>query len=463
MIALTEVTAGIDAKEVYYQYISKRAKQMGFDSAEQPGFALTRLGCMLGINSAENAILLQQAFDEIPFNARAILIQELNDTGLDGVTAILPYGAHTLLTEICSPSDESGSFKDAAAHAMNTLAYAVHKCRRHLGGRRHKDGVATLSLSELNAAGNSAKRVIEYDIRMRGTMPHIVASPKDFPPLPRPTDIKRLDQVPLLQKNRDFAVIGLGGGTDCIQCAALARLLEGHGKRCRAVISTSSHGLVNVKNVGKGVLKVSPSSTGNHGLERILEPIVAEHFDTYHIVVGLNDEMLTESLRKAVKLVGDDCMLIAADTGGDALCSVGNGKITAALDQDLRVLLCLEQLKRSMITCEMACGIDSPEDVAELLQSSQAEYCELSAEEVSSVLEWYKQWRVDGSDIKRYGKTPYAWHYALEQKFGVQCLPLPVERVLRVHGYWDPFVFIRPVMQGMFFMTLEEHLKLIKR
>jgi hypothetical protein len=268
-----------------------------------------------------------------------------------------------------------------------------------------------------------------------------------------------------------IAVIGIGGGSDGVQAAMLAGLLEGAGKKCPCVVSvrkknTTSQGAGGsigeartVQNHGgkisEGVYRITPESTGSG---RFLEHIPAGDSNVF-LVIDKQDGRVHEQIEEVLRHVEGVDTIIAVDTGGDALYSVTDqDQAKTTPDQDLRILAALRQVSVPVLTCEIACGVDSPVNAEKVLQAAGARYYEPSPSEVKQILWQYQRWEMDGTNPEFYGKTSLAWQAALQGKTGYTCLPLPEGVVLDANNPWDPFVYIATSMQGMFLMPLERHL-----
>ncbi len=163
--------------------------------------------------------------------------------------------------------------------------------------------------------------------------------------------------------------IGIGGGSDCIQAAALAVL----GGRNAAVISIRRNKLCSqtesdeigasrtVENHGgevcfKGsdVYRITPETTGSG---RFVESIPAAHLPTY-LVIDRQDGMLSRQIWAAVNDFGGCDSVIALDTGGDCLYRVAQATDVAGQttpDQDIASLLAIRELQgAALYSCVVA-------------------------------------------------------------------------------------------------------------
>lgn len=269
----------------------------------------------------------------------------------------------------------------------------------------------------------------------------------------------------------------MGGGSDCIQAAILAKLLEQSGKTVSCVISirsskpSSQDGSGNtpdkrtVENykaqIFPGVYLISEETTGSG---RFLEHIPAAEVPVYLIV---DDDRVNPTLamkiRAALNDTGGAHTVIAVDTGGDALYGTAQqDQAKATPDQDLRSLQAVSRLSdMNLFSCIIACGIDSPDNASDLLLQAQSQYYQPSDDEALFILNQYRIWQMDGTHPERFGKTSLAWQSALRGQRGYQALPLPIHVVSDRVNPWNPFVHLQESMQGMFFMQIADHLRVI--
>lgn len=273
------------------------------------------------------------------------------------------------------------------------------------------------------------------------------------------------------------AVIGIGGGSDCIQATQLASLLP-QDKKVAALISVrtakpssagasgnmdESRTVTHAQVVTDGVYRVTAASTGTG---RFFENLPAEKYPTY-LVIDDQQGDLASRIAAALMDAGGVQTIIAVDTGGDALFPMealdNQGHSTP--DQDLRVLKALSAFTEThtIYTAEIAVGVDSPANAEEVLRAAQARYYQLSAQEAHKVLAQYAAWGMDGSDEGRYGKTSLTWQAALAGHQGLYVLPLPKKVVIDQKNPWIPFVIVQPSMAGIFLMDLDKHIHALSK
>lgn len=463
--------------EVYNAYLDSRGREVGLDASIPRERAITRLCCMLCLSDPAQAQRIANVYSCLTPNAQAILDKDLNTNGTNDGLATLVYYAPAVLgnlhTKMGASSDEA-AFDRATEIGLTTLARVFQEARIANRGREDS-GVFTVMATDLaRIAGEDPERLMrsEFSLEQAGkdaklTVDEVPTIHNDqFPSIPD------LSQIP----GQRIAVVGIGGGSDCVQAAAIAKLLERAGKDNACVLSvrtekTRSQGASGrvgetrtVENHGgeihDGVYAITTHTTGSG---RFLENIVAAEAPTY-LVIEKEGADLTEQINAALQHAGGVDTVIAIDTGGDALHSTGGQEISRATpDQDLRVLRALYQLPGSVnkVSCEIAVGIDSPPEAETTLGNAVARYYEPTPEDVSVILDSYRRWRMDGSNPTRFGKTALAWQTALKGDTGIRDTGLPTNVVLDQGNPWRPFVPIQPAMKGLFIMSLENHLRSI--
>lgn len=276
----------------------------------------------------------------------------------------------------------------------------------------------------------------------------------------------------------NIAVIGMGGGSDCIQASILAKLLQQKGATCNNVISIRTNKTTSQDSKGSmgeertvnnparmiddDIYLISAETTGSG---RFLENIPASDLNVY-LIIDRDDGNLKQKIEKTLHDIGEVKTLIGVDTGGDLLYPLNeteNQAITTP-DQDRRVLEeinSIQGIKKKC--CIIGIGIDSPDCADDILQDANASYFEPDEEETDEILNIYKEWDMTGNNEKKFGKTPLSWQQALTGKTGVVCLNIPTRYVLDKRNPWIPFVNIQSTTKGMFFMDVQRCLDSIKK
>lgn len=489
--AIERLAQGENVKQVYDDYLSERGKRWGLSIGSAQGRALIRINLMLRSPNEKSAQEVVIAFNELPENVKAILNKELGISGVDDQWAILVYYAPALLvntvtglTQGKSGVEKSKARSEALKTGMTTLARLFQEARVDLIRALKKDkskpssGVYTLFAGKI---AEQAKKDPQAMNQMRITITPKgedgVATFENVPVI----DTTKFEKQGLneIQKG-GTVVIGIGGGSDVIQATQLAKLLPNQDDIVAIIsIRTKKAGSGRVgeerviqnpaKVVAEGVYLMQESTTSG---ERFFENLPSQLYPKTYLVFDEINNTLESRIRAAMAdaIEGTEKKIktiIGVDTGGDALFPIKKaGEVTQGRttpDQDIRVLQTLEQFlinnEYTIYTAEIAVGIDSPDNAQEILEIAYARYYRLKPEQKKQVLDQYIKWRMNGPDPDRYGKTSLAWQGALRGITGLYVLPLPTKVVVDKTNPWIPFVILEPSMEGIFFMTLENHLR----
>lgn len=491
--ALTQVIDGHSLREGYDQILVAKNNllvKLGANSLEvnRPrDRALLRLLTLRRTTNLAQSSELIEVFSRLPANVQALLISELNVDGIEDGLGILPYYAPALINNALS---KLANVKDGSRLALSTTMTAMARVFQlarvgELKGRSG-NGVLTINLESLaaytltEAYAQDPESLLnqEYELfQQNGDENSFGVKLEAHKSIAR-VSFKALDSFASLP-GKTVAVLGIGGGSDGIQAAQMALMLKAAGKEVKFVgsvrtektASQSANGHIGeartVQNHGgeliDGVFKVLPNSSGSG---RFLENLPADQVPMY-LIVDHQNGTLTDRMQTLVNRLGGADLLIAVDTGGDALYPVAAnadepGRATP--DQDLRVLQAFSKLKNStLFSAIVATGVDSPVDAETVLKNAGAKYYSLSKKETEQVLQNYRAWQMDGSSDNRYGKTAFAWQLALSGKLGLQTMPLPERVVVDKTNPWNPFIIIDDTMGGIFFMQLEGHIKVLSR
>ena len=476
--SLEKLGEGQTSNEAYGAYLAKKAEKFGFDVSIPADRATTRICCMLRTSNAEQAREVSEVFAGLPQNTRAILEQDLSMRGTDDGIATLIYYAPAFLANLQKKFSESGepnSSKKALVLGLSTFARVFQEARITNKGKE-ENGVYTVMASPLaKVAAENPEKLLTQEIRLKTVGNDAEIELVDVPTIDKDkfTKIENLTEI----SGKKVVVVGIGGGSDCVQAALLAGLLKRSEKECPCVISvrtekTGSQGVAGkvgekraVENHGgeikKGVYLITSETTGSG---RFLENIPASDVPVY-LVIEQDGITLTEQINSVLEQFGGVDTVVAVDTGGDALYSTtGHDEAKATPDQDLRSLQAINSLSGvQKVSCEIAVGIDTPPNGESVLLNAEAKHYEPTPEETAWILEKYRGWQMDGSNETRFGKTPLAWQEALQDHFGFREINLPTRVVLDKKNPWKPFIHIQPSTKGMFFMDVEKHLRSIGR
>jgi hypothetical protein len=287
-------------------------------------------------------------------------------------------------------------------------------------------------------------------------------------PLPSFPRMRSLVDLP----GKRIAVIGMGGGTDGIQAAMVAKMISQDGKHEAVAVSIRTSKLNSqgydgtvaapgmIQNhggeVSDGVYRMTANTTGGG---RFLENLPANDVQIY-LIADDEESPVTQKLQSILEDAGDIDTVIGLDTGGDVLFGYPDEDELArsAPDQDVRTLHSITELSGvTKLVGVLAPGIDSPTNAADILYRIGAVYFEPNTKQSAEVLKTYKRWHMDGSDPRYYGKTSLTWQAALRSPVsrGVTTLSLPEKAVITGPRIWDPYIVLQPAMRGAFFIEAE--------
>jgi len=394
-------------------------------------------------------------------------------SGVNRISILLYYSPALLVNAKAAftVKDRPASADAGLRFGMTTIARLFQLGRIEIR-KRSGSGVYTVNVAKAAEGIKNPQAFLNKEFQIQaigqdGEVKLVDKTPVDATVFPQ---IHSASQIP----GKKIVTIGIGGGSDGVQAAQVARALKAD-KQIAAVISVrtskptsqTANGQIaasrTIENHGgeiaPGVFLVLPTSTGSG---RFLENLPAEVFPTY-LVIDEQNGTLAARLRAALAHAGQPDTIVAVDTGGDALFSekVEEGA-RATPDQDLRVLNTLAGLKEfKVLTAEVAVGVDSPNNAQDVLRNAGAAYWDLDAGMKAQILQSYRHWGMDGTDDNRYGKTPLSWQLALSNQNGLQTLNLPTQIVVERSNPWNPFVVIQDSMKGIFIMDLHRHLNAI--
>lgn len=473
--AIRKLATGSPVVEVYDHYLLLRSYDLETVINDDESRALVRLCCMLRMYQSGDVQKVKEVWRQLPSNVRVILIHELGRNGTDDGWAILPYYAPAMLANLLRSMYAHGhhsAFSEALQTGLLTLARLYQEARIHLRGRTG-NGVFTCMASALARMAASAPHSLAvHDIRLHPQGDDAEVELIPFPCIDESL-FPAMDSLAALPGST-FIVGGMGGGSDVVQAAHLASLLQQAGKQVKGIFSVRTQQTgsqdkdgksgqvrtpLNATFIAEGVYRMQPD-TFMQG--RTLEPLVAEKYPTYLILLTQGAEP-SPQLRSLIAHLGGADTLLGVDTGGDSLFSHHTSELSRfSPDQDITVVRAIGDLKEiKTLSALIATGVDAPADAEEKLLAAGAEYFSPSAHQANAILKQYKAWGMDGSHTERYGKTALAWQKALANELGMQTLDLPRHVVLNHHNPWNPFVYVQPCFRGIFFMQVSAHLNAI--
>ena len=292
--------------------------------------------------------------------------------------------------------------------------------------------------------------------------------------------------------SHEYAGIGGGGGSDVISASLLGRLLKQNGKRMDLLISTRTwatgsqgkagskmgvkrevyrHG-GQVEADGKtvpGTFRVKYDTTAEG---RDLEAIpIAQHKQIYMVldqgestsdISDCDKANLPDQFQAVLSAYAPPIdTVITVDTGGDVF---GADTVNTTPDQDLRVQRAISTLTDyNLITAVVAPGVDAPASAPQIAAQAGGMVYKLKEDEKKLLLDiLVDEYKMDGSDPSRFGKTTLALQARLKGKLGWQSLDLPEYVVDTWENPWNSFVYIRECMEDIVMMPTKELVPLIE-
>lgn len=293
----------------------------------------------------------------------------------------------------------------------------------------------------------------------------------------------------------EYAGIGGGGGSDIISASLLGHLLRGSGKRMDLLISTRTwatgsqgkqgsklgvkrevynHGGPAIEANGRPIAGTFRVNKGTYAEGRDLETIPLHYHKQIFMVLDQGDSTSTIPANERADLKDQfhavlaqakhsvDTILIV-DTGGDVFGADSSGETTP--DQDLRVQKAISTLSHAynLVTAVVSPGVDAPEDAPlKALKAGGMVYRPSDDEKRLLLHILVDEYKMDGSDPSRFGKTIMALQARLRGVVGWTSLDLPTYVVDTWQNPWNGFVYIRECMSDIILMPTTSLLPLIE-
>lgn len=292
--------------------------------------------------------------------------------------------------------------------------------------------------------------------------------------------VKKSDIFDITGNN--ILVVGLGGGSDCIQAAMVGKYLL---KNCNNVISIRTERTASQDSSGKmnkirlvyGVEKVLLNDVylcnrRTHGEGRFFEDLPSKMGMNSYLVINKNDNTLFEKIRSVIQHIENTTnkkidTIVGVDTGGDCIYPLNSDGTILQATQDLdrcsmEAISRFEELGYKVYTCIVAPGIDSPNGITtEVLKAAEAQAYYPNAEESNNILKTYDFLGMTEKKKERIGKTPFIWQNALEGKTGLITIQLPEYLVLSKENPWIINVTVEPITKSVVFMETSKAIKAI--
>lgn len=304
-------------------------------------------------------------------------------------------------------------------------------------------------------------------------------------PKPVQPTLENLKNLPLFDgeilRDKRVLFLGMGGGSDVVQAAALSELLTQLFNIQTvdfASVRKAANTLAQASQVSaaSATLKQIHRHTKARGDWRFLEKVMLEPGDPLadvpmHIINSIAPEDVARDLAILTDELQPD-VIIGCDTGGDSWYASSHPGFSDTTDttpdQDIYILQALRQLSDSpavqngnltILPVVIAPGVDSPPYASKAAVKLGGRRLDIPDTALQYTVNRYHEWRMDGSgnDEGRYGKTPLAWLAAIQRQYGLQVLNLPVEDVISRDNPWRAYLQITPAMGEVVFTDINRY------
>lgn len=459
------LTKGKSEIEVYNDYLH-HVSPLEVDLSNPGDYMLARISGMMRITDPWQAVALQATINQLPSRTRGILEQALGKTGIDDGTALLSYYSPAFLKNLGNAANPKTFIKTISTGLMS-LANTIQLARRHIINRR-ENGVCTLFIHDMATAAKDGSQGLDnrrIQIRKKGNDLEAIVEPS------ADVDIFKFEKQNLAEiPGKKLGVIGIGGGSDAVQAGIVGKLLTSQDPEKDTIVisvrskytrSQDANGKMNLvrtvedyeEEIAPGIYVVTPKSTGSG---RFVENVPAVDMKSILVISDGGDELQAQ-LQMIVDRYDLDTV-IAVDTGGDALLPQAD-----LSSQDAWSLTAINKLSNvTKLSCEVATGIDAPQNAESVLLAAKARYHEADHLATELILRTYREWEFNGSRKDRYGKTALAWQQALRGHIGMTEILLPEHVISDDNNPWTPYVDLRRATRGIFFMELAKHIEAIR-
>ena len=418
-----------------FEYLEERGKMLGLNSEVKDDLAAIKICNMARINNPKDAALAVTALRNEPEQVSKRVIKELTRTqtaDLDG-PAILLYYAPAMF---CNYIKACGDIYTGVFELLPILAAMYGNIRNAVATNCRADTVVAFAAE----VAETAKRPDE----LKNSIFSVVPVGDDLKITVTAKEKIGVEETSTFDVEGDnILVIGIGGGTDVVQGAMLAKhLLSG---RCNAVVSIrSSREISNPKRViAESTYEIGKATTTTN---RYIEDTPYNMgLKTYLIVDSKeNDQVITSGIRAILDLGKYDSIL-CVDTGGDCMFSESIDDKSYSPDQDRKVLNALMRFgyEIPIHLAIIAPDIDAPNGkISDTLKRAKAKLYSIPDDVAADIVQAYDNNGMDGTDSRKFGKTQLAWKAALSGKTGITTVNIPVSYVLNDENAWIPTVII---------------------
>lgn len=450
--------------------ISGRGKIANVESAREElykSYALIKLCNLLRVSNGVDAKIVEEAFESQPEQVKNMLYKELKR---DGITesGILPYYLPAVLANAVNYFKEVGAenpIKSAFDAVLPIIANIYGLVRTKMVKDENDAMCVTAFLGELAQKALNPQELKNYIFELEKVNCDYIVKCVEREKI----EVEKADAISISGNN--VLVVGMGGGSDCIQACMLGKFLL---PNCKNVISirtqrTESQDIHGKMNLVRLIYSVERSLSDDvylcnqktFGEGRFFENLPARVDMNLYLIIDRGDGALTAKIQEVLDDIAANGepidTIVGVDTGGDCLYPIGVDSTLATPNLDRTSLIALKELDDIgydtyiSVVCP---GIDSPNGItSKILENAEAKAYYPSEEEKKNILETYKRWKMDGSDPSKVGLTPLIWQSALEGKRGLITLNIPSSWVLSDENPWIPSNVVTDVSEAVIFMA----------
>lgn len=418
-----------------FEYLEKRGETLGLNVNVKNEMAAIKICNMARVNNPKDAEMVLTALKDEPEQVGKRVIKELTRTQtaeLDG-SAILLYYAPAMF---CNYIKVCGDVYTGVFELLPILAALYGNIRNAVSGDCKADTVIAFAAEVAEAA----KRPDE----LRNSIFSVIPVGDDLKITVTAKEKIEVEETSTFDvKGDNILVIGIGGGTDVVQGAMLAKyLLSG---RCDTVVSIRSSREINSpkKTIVKGTYEIGELTTTTN---RYVEDVPYNMgLKTYLIVDSKEDDQVITSGIRAILDLGKYDSILCVDTGGDCMFSESIDDKSYSPDQDRKVLNALMRFgyEIPIHLAIIAPDIDAPNGkISDTLKKAKAKLYSIPDNIAANIVQAYDNNGVDGTDPRKFGKTQLTWKAALSGKTGITTVNIPISYVLNDKNAWIPTVII---------------------
>lgn len=470
--ALGELHGPDTASRVYDDFLRRIAKDAGGSNLslnDDRDRAFIRMMLLTGHQTPDDIswVVNLNSPGGLMRNLRTILISELGESGFGQRPAIVLKGAAQVIARTIAPFHHGGPREDALINAFETLARLFQTARTEIAIRKGAGeflvDVRPIGL-QLEPGQNirfKKIRIVDDDkpgwSRIEFTKGGTINSQK----------FMRQQITHSTVVGKRLVLVTFGDPIEVLPASILARLIyEQSRKDIAAIISIDvkngddqpPHGAF--RRLEEGVFAADGEESGSTNGEDYAQ-LAARYFPTFIVngeirPHGVGTGRLFQRLTRLLELVGGGDTIIAVDVGGGVLTP------TSIKHQYLHLLADLHRVRgvNSVLLAEMLLGLDEINGAEAVLLKAGTRYHPIEGRygdmQYRLIHETFGQWRA--TQVWPIARLAQTWDSALHGEYGAVALVLPMDRVLDPKDPLNPFTFILPQMQGVFFVDLRSML-----